>query len=51
MGYANTEQIASGVHFRLQACTFIATGPQGKQVVLVNLDACIGFTACDSDSD
>ena len=41
MGYANTKQIASGVHFRLQARTFIATEPQGKQVVFVNLDACM----------
>ena len=30
MGYANTEQMASGVHFRLQACTFIIAEPQGK---------------------
>ena len=41
MGYANTEQMASGVHFRLQACTFIIAEPQGKQVVFINLGACM----------
>lgn len=41
MGYANTEQIASGVHFRLRARTFIVAEPQGKRVVFVNLDACM----------
>nr|POF02071.1 neutral ceramidase [Quercus suber] len=30
MGYANIEQIASGVHFRLQARTFIIAEPQRK---------------------
>ena len=41
MGYANTEQIASGVHFRLRARTFIVAEPQGNRVVFVNLDACM----------
>lgn len=41
MGYANTEQIASGIHFRLRARTFIVAEPQGKRVVFVNLDACM----------
>lgn len=41
MGYANTEQIASGVHFRLQARAFIVAEPEGKRVVFVNLDACM----------
>ncbi|XP_042390657.1 neutral ceramidase-like [Zingiber officinale] len=41
MGYANTEQIASGVHFRLKARTFIVAEPGGNRVVLVNLDACM----------
>lgn len=41
MGYANTEQIASGVHFRLRARTFIVAEPQGSRVVFVNLDACM----------
>ena len=41
MGYTNTEHIASGVHFRLQAHTFITAEPQGKQVVFVSLDACM----------
>ncbi|KAK9727165.1 hypothetical protein RND81_05G263000 [Saponaria officinalis] len=41
MGYANTEQIASGVHFRLRARTFIVGEPQGNRVVFVNLDACM----------
>uniref|UniRef100_A0A7N0U3X2 Neutral ceramidase n=1 Tax=Kalanchoe fedtschenkoi TaxID=63787 RepID=A0A7N0U3X2_KALFE len=42
MGYANTEQIASGVHFRLRARSFIVAEPQGNRVVFVNLDACMG---------
>ncbi|KAK9279554.1 hypothetical protein L1049_013233 [Liquidambar formosana] len=42
MGYANTEQIASGVHFRLRARAFIVAEPQGNRVVFVNLDACMG---------
>jgi neutral ceramidase len=42
MGYANTEQIASGVHFRLRARTFIVAEPGGNRVVFVNLDACMG---------
>lgn len=41
MGYANTEQIASGVHFRLRARTFITAEPEGNRVVFVNLDACM----------
>ncbi|KAL0533609.1 hypothetical protein IC582_027648 [Cucumis melo] len=41
MGYANAEQIASGVHFRLRARAFIVAEPQGKRVVFVNLDACM----------
>lgn len=42
MGYANTDQIASGVHFRLRARTFIVAESQGNRVVFVNLDACMG---------
>ncbi|KAI8523675.1 hypothetical protein RHMOL_Rhmol13G0091500 [Rhododendron molle] len=41
MGYANTEQIASGVHLRLRARAFIVAEPQGNRVVFVNLDACM----------
>ncbi|XP_009410869.2 neutral ceramidase [Musa acuminata AAA Group] len=41
MGYANAEQIASGVHFRLKARTFIVAEPGGNRVVFVNLDACM----------
>lgn len=41
MGYANTEQIASGIHFRLRARTFIVAEPQGRRVAFVNLDACM----------
>ncbi|PON62781.1 Neutral/alkaline nonlysosomal ceramidase [Trema orientale] len=41
MGYANTGQIASGIHFRLRARTFIVAEPKGKRVVFVNLDACM----------
>ncbi|KAF2312612.1 hypothetical protein GH714_035228 [Hevea brasiliensis] len=41
MGYANTDQIASGIHFRLRARTFIVAEPQGNRVVFVNLDACM----------
>ncbi|KAL9228694.1 hypothetical protein vseg_004246 [Gypsophila vaccaria] len=41
MGYANTEQVASGVHFRLRARTFIVGEPEGNRVVFVNLDACM----------
>lgn len=41
MGYANTEQIASGIHFRLRARTFIVAKPEGNRVVFVNLDACM----------
>lgn len=41
MGYANSEQIASGIHFRLRARTFIVGEPNGKRLVFVNLDACM----------
>ena len=41
MGYANTDQIASGVHFRLRARAFIAAEPKGNRVVFVNLGACM----------
>ncbi|KAJ9186381.1 hypothetical protein P3X46_001959 [Hevea brasiliensis] len=40
MGYANLEQNAAGVHFRLRARTFIvAESPQGARFAFVNLDA------------
>lgn len=43
MGYANAEQIASGIHFRLRARAFIvAEQHQGNRAVFVNLDACMG---------
>ncbi|KAG8371451.1 hypothetical protein BUALT_Bualt13G0088900 [Buddleja alternifolia] len=42
MGYANTDQIASGVHFRLRARAFIVAEPRGNRVLFVNLDACMG---------
>ncbi|OMO97418.1 hypothetical protein COLO4_14630 [Corchorus olitorius] len=41
MGYANMEQIASGIHFRLRARAFIVAEPEGNRVVFVNLDACM----------
>ncbi|XP_050243801.1 neutral ceramidase 2 [Quercus robur] len=41
MGYASLGQIASGVHFRLRARTFIVAEPQGNRLVFVNLDACM----------
>ncbi|XP_031249754.1 neutral ceramidase 2 [Pistacia vera] len=41
MGYANSEQVTSGIHFRLRARTFIVAEPQGNRVVFVNLDACM----------
>jgi neutral ceramidase len=42
MGYANSEQITAGVHFRLRARAFIVAEPQGNnRVVFVNLDACM----------
>ncbi|XP_073006733.1 neutral ceramidase-like [Typha latifolia] len=41
MGYANAEQIVSGIHFRLKARTFIVAEPEGNRVVFVNLDACM----------
>ncbi|CAM8970388.1 unnamed protein product [Rhodiola kirilowii] len=42
MGYANTEQVASGVHFRLRARSFIVAELHGNRVAFVNLDACMG---------
>ncbi|KAJ4978338.1 hypothetical protein NE237_009118 [Protea cynaroides] len=41
MGYANTDQLASGVHLRLRARAFIVAEPQGNRMVFVNLDACM----------
>ncbi|XP_021897287.1 neutral ceramidase 2 [Carica papaya] len=41
MGYANVEQVTSGVHFRLRSRAFIVAEPQGNRVVFVNLDACM----------
>ncbi|WCJ20391.1 Neutral ceramidase [Euphorbia peplus] len=41
MGYANSDQIASGIHFRLRARSFIVAEPQGNRVLFVNLDACM----------
>ncbi|KAK6245000.1 hypothetical protein QUC31_011409 [Theobroma cacao] len=41
MGYANIEQIASGIHFRLRAQAFIVAETHGNRVVFVNLDACM----------
>lgn len=41
MGYANMDQIASGIHLRLRARTFIVGEPNGKRVVFVNMDACM----------
>ncbi|GAV74492.1 Ceramidase_alk domain-containing protein [Cephalotus follicularis] len=41
MGYANTEQVSGGLHFRLRARSFIVAEPQGNRVVFVNLDACM----------
>lgn len=41
MGYAMLDQIASGVHFRLRARSFIVAEPQGNRVLFVNLDACM----------
>ncbi|CAO2170689.1 unnamed protein product [Urochloa humidicola] len=41
MGYASSEQIAAGIHFRLKARAFIVAEPDGKRVVFVNLDACM----------
>ncbi|XP_073292615.1 neutral ceramidase 1-like [Primulina huaijiensis] len=41
MGYANMEQTASGVHFRLRARAFIVAEPQGNRIAFVNLDACM----------
>ncbi|XP_047312584.1 neutral ceramidase 1-like [Impatiens glandulifera] len=42
MGYANTDQAASGVHFRLRSRAFIVAEPKGSRVLFVNLDACMG---------
>lgn len=41
MGYANMDQTASGVHFRLRARAFIVAEPQGNRILFVNLDACM----------
>ncbi|XAR60687.1 Ceramidase [Bertholletia excelsa] len=41
MGYANMEQITSGVHLRLRTRAFIVAEPQGRRVAFVNLDACM----------
>ncbi|KAE9614690.1 putative ceramidase [Lupinus albus] len=41
MGYANTEQVASGVHLRLRSRAFIVAEPHSNRVVFVNLDACM----------
>ncbi|KAK7299873.1 hypothetical protein RJT34_10701 [Clitoria ternatea] len=41
MGYANAQQIASGLHFRLRARAFIVAQPKGNRLVFVNLDACM----------
>lgn len=41
MGYADLDQIASGVHFRLRARSFIVAEPKGNRLVFVNLDACM----------
>ncbi|OEL17298.1 Neutral ceramidase, partial [Dichanthelium oligosanthes] len=41
MGYANAEQIAAGIHFRLKARAFIVAETDGRRVVFVNLDACM----------
>ncbi|KAK8965664.1 Neutral ceramidase [Platanthera guangdongensis] len=41
MGYANPDQIASGVHFRLKARSFIVAERDGNRVAFVNLDACM----------
>lgn len=41
MGYANMEQVASGIHVRLRARAFIVAEPQGNRVLFVNLDACM----------
>ncbi|KAL2493667.1 Neutral/alkaline non-lysosomal ceramidase [Forsythia ovata] len=41
MGFAKMYQIASGIHMRLRARTFIVAEPQGKRVVFVNIDACM----------
>lgn len=41
MGYANSDQIASSIHFRLRARAFIVADPQGNRIVFVNLDACM----------
>ena len=41
MGYAKTEQVASGIHFRLRARAFIVAASKGNRVVFVNIDACM----------
>ncbi|XP_028771447.1 neutral ceramidase 1 [Neltuma alba] len=40
-GYSNTDQVASGIHFRLRARSFIVAERNGKRVAFVNLDACM----------
>lgn len=44
MGYANPEQNAAGIHFRLRARSFIVADPAetNNRVLFVNLDACMG---------
>ncbi|KAL1193152.1 Neutral ceramidase 3 [Cardamine amara subsp. amara] len=39
MGYANMDQVTSGVHFRLRARSFIVAEPNRKRFAFVNLDA------------
>ncbi|KFK25279.1 hypothetical protein AALP_AA8G091200 [Arabis alpina] len=42
MGYANSDQIVSGIHFRLRARAFIVADPQGNdRLAFVNIDACM----------
>jgi neutral ceramidase len=41
MGYAKSEQLASGIHFRLRSRAFIVAASKGNRVVFVNLDACM----------
>lgn len=40
MGYANLDQVSSGIHFRLRARAFIVAESQnGRRLAFVNLDA------------
>ena len=41
MGYANMEQVTSGIHFRLRARAFVVadTAKGGARIAFVNLDA------------